>query len=68
MHDGLGRDRIGVLARVLLHGGMPGCGGRGGHFGGGAEVRARAVNINMPRSDLTTVLYCILLCSSCTDM
>ena len=56
-----GCDRIGVLARVLLHGGMAGCGVRGGHLGGGAEVRARAVN--MPRSDFPirfddgTILY-----------
>ena len=40
-----GRNRIGVLARVLLYGGMAGYGGRGGHLGGGAEVRARAVNM-----------------------
>ena len=38
---------------------MAGCGGRGGHLGGGAEVRARAVN--MPRSELMTVLYLVVL-------
>ena len=48
MHERSGRDRIGVLVRVLLHRGMAGCGGRGGHLEGGAEVRARAVNITCP--------------------
>ena len=34
MHERSGRDRIGVLVRVLLHRGMAGRGGRGGHLGG----------------------------------